>query len=161
MFPEDLAARGQFSSTLNLPRHDANSPREELQHGNVSSRNYYALRLLADIVHLVSNRVLAGRTSYLTSSVIVWCLTKLGYDLCLGSCFKFVHVSLGPLYVTICLLTSVLVFPTFLGRDAVILPDVLVSEGYLPFFNALRIPTLGFMLSFPRNLKGVRQVFPL
>src|SRR5579863_4939998 len=44
-----------------LPRHDANTPREKWQHGNVSSRNYYALRLLADIVRLVPNTVLQNR----------------------------------------------------------------------------------------------------
>ena len=44
-----------------LPRYDANPPREEWQHGNVSSRNYYALMLLADIVHLVSNTLLQNR----------------------------------------------------------------------------------------------------
>jgi len=44
-----------------LPRYDANSRREKWQHGNVSPRNYSALRLLANVVHLVSNTVLQNR----------------------------------------------------------------------------------------------------
>ena len=43
-----------------IPRHP-NPRREEWQLGNVSSRNYFALRLFADIVHLVSNTVLHDR----------------------------------------------------------------------------------------------------
>ena len=41
-----------------IPRHDINPRREEWQLGNVRSCNYFALRLLADIVYLVSSTVL-------------------------------------------------------------------------------------------------------
>jgi len=56
-----LQPAGDALRLWHLPRHDATPRCEEWQHGNVSSRNYSALSLLADIVHLVSNTVLQNR----------------------------------------------------------------------------------------------------